>query len=221
MTRLLFAALLLCLPAQDALAGAWPRKQGAGFVSLATRLAWPQDTATWTSPAPADHYETFYLEYGLTDRLTLGFDLGRSVSGNGKAIAFAQLPLRQADKGPQLAAQLGVGRISGDAIIRPGLSLGWGRKNGWVSLDSVAEIALDGGETDYKLDITWGRNLAQDRKLIIQLQTGVQENDPGFARLAPSLVVPVRKKIKAELGATWGLTGDASMGIKFGLWADF
>ena len=55
-----------------------------------------------------------------------------------------------------MSGQLGFGQISGDWVLRPGVSFGWGRPNGWVSIDSVAEIHLDRGTTDYKLDLTWG-----------------------------------------------------------------
>ncbi len=222
MTRIL-ALFLTFLVAVQAQAGAWPRQKGAGFASSAVRLSWPQDVSTWVSAEPTSNYYTTYLEYGLTDRLTIGFDLGHAVSGSGKKIAFFQLPLRNKDRGPVVSGQLGFGQISGDWVLRPGVSFGWGRPNGWVSIDSVAEIHLDRGTTDYKLDVTWGRNLPRDRKLIVQIQTGETALDPAFVRLAPSLVTPLgrRKRVKLETGATWGLTGDTSMGLKMGVWLDF
>lgn len=220
MMRLLPLLLTLLLAAQ-AQAGAWPRQKGSGFASAAVRLSWPQDVATWTSTEPTSNYYTTYLEYGLTERYTIGFDMGHSVSGSGKKIAFLQMPLRQRDQGPVVSGQLGFGQISGDWVLRPGVSLGWGRPKGWISVDSVAEIHLDTGETDIKLDMTWGRNLPRDRKLIVQFQTGQTATDPAFARIAPSLVTPLGKRMKMETGATWGLTGDSSMGLKMGIWMDF
>lgn len=214
------ALMALCLGDQ-ALAGAWPRSQGQGFASVSTRLAWPQDISDWTSLAPTEDYYTIYSEYGLTDRLTIGFDIGRSVSGAGKTIVFGQIPIRQKDKGPVMSAQLGFGQINGTWVVRPGVMMGWGRDNGWIGLDSVAEIALDTGKTDFKLDATWGRNLGKDRIFMVQLQTGVTANDPPFARLAPSVVTPLGKRFKVETGVTYGLTGDGSMGLKLGLWTDF
>lgn len=213
---LLTATLTPCA----ARAGAWPRDAGSGFFSVATRLSWPQEIAQWTSIEPTEDYHTLYIEYGMTDRLTLGLDVGRSVSGGGKSVAFVQFPLLDRDTGPKVSAQLGFGTIAGENILRPGLSVGWGMPNGWLAFDGVAEMHRS-GDTDVKLDVTWGRNLPKGRKLIVQLQTGLQENDPAFARLAPSLVFPMRKKMNAELGATYGLKGDDSMGLKFGLWLDF
>ena len=217
-------ALLACLALghpYPALAGAWPREQGSTFAAAGVSLRWPQDLSHWTSTAPTQEYRTLYLEYGLTDRVTLGLDLGRSVSGDDKSIAFVQFPLRASDRGPKIALQLGFGKIGDDPILRPGLSLGWGLAKGWMSAEAVAEVATSDGSTDVKLDMTWGRKLPGDRKLILQMQLGDPEDDPAFARFAPSLVIPLRSNLKTEIGATWGLAGDSSMGLRFGLWAEF
>lgn len=219
--RLALTCLCLCLAASAAGAGAWPRKTGTGFASTTARLTWPQDVEQLTSPAPTEEYYTLYLEYGLSERLTLGIDLGRSVSGSGKSVVFLQFPLRNQDSGPKIAAQLGVGRISGQTVIRPGLSVGWGLKRGWLSIDSVAEMQVQTGVADYKLDMTWGRNMGAGRKLILQVQTGAPAGDPPFARFAPSMVFPLGDSLKAEAGVTYGLTGDESFGIMLGLWKTF
>lgn len=205
----------------DAHAGAWPRAKGGTFASASVRLSWPQDVTTWTSTAPTDDYRTLYIEHGLTDRITLGLDFGHGVSGARKGVVFVQLPLRNRDNGPKVSAQLGLGRIRDETVLRPGLSVGWGLPNGWLSFDSVAEWHVDSQSSDVKLDATWGHNLPGGRKLILQVQTGQEEDDPYFIRLAPSLVTPLGKYLKLEGGGTWGLTGDMSMGVMFGLWAEF
>lgn len=222
----LLACVLTCvlttgLAASSAQAGAWPRKQGDGFASMSIRLGWPQDIGTWTSMDPTEDYSTFYFEYGLTDRLTLGADIGHSVSGAGKTVVFFQWPLRQSQKGAQVSAQFGIGVISGQRIARPGLSVGWGLDKGWISFDGVAETYVDSGRTDLKLDMTWGRNLPRDRKLIVQLQSGQPDGRDPFIRIAPSIVLPLRGPVRLEAGTTWGLTGDTSVGLKFGVWTDF
>ncbi len=213
--------VLSCLAASGAEAGAWPRKKGEGFASVSVRLGWPQDMKDWRSLEPTQDYSTLYVEYGLTDRLTLGLDLGHSVSGSGKTVAFLQYPLSQPDKGPRVTAQLGFGMISGDRVVRPGLSLGWGLDKGWLSIDSVAEAHVEKGLTDYKLDVTWGRNLKSGHKIVLQLQTGQPDGRDAFARIAPSIVIPVRDRFKLEAGATIGLKGDDSVGLKFGIWTEF
>ncbi|MBV7396074.1 hypothetical protein [Mameliella sediminis] len=215
------AVLVTCLAAQPALAGAWPRKQGTGFGSLSIRLGWPQDVETWTSMDPTEDYSTLFFEYGVTDRLTLGVDIGHSVGGSGKSVMFFQWPIRSADSGAQATVQLGVGVISGEKVLRPGISIGWGLEKGWLSIDSVAEAYVDSGKVDYKVDLTWGRGLPKNRKLILQIQTGQPDGRDPFVRLAPSLVLPLKGPLKVETGVTWGITGDSSMGLKLGLWTDF
>lgn len=70
--------LLLSCPA---LAGAWPRGKGNVFVASSTYVL------------PSGAYTGLYAEWGVTERLTLGLDLGRGVSGQDKAVAFVQAPL--------------------------------------------------------------------------------------------------------------------------------
>lgn len=221
---MLRAAMLGCvlgvLSAGPVAAGAWPRAEGTWFATAATRLAWPQDTTTWVSLAPTQDYQTLYVEYGLTAAWTLGLDLGRSVSGADKTIGFVQYPIRNRDTGLKATVQLGIGQLAGAQVVRPGLSLGWGLRRGWLSLDSVAEVAIGAG-TDWELDVTWGRRLAGERLLILQAQLGDPAIDPPFARLAPSFVFPLTESLQVETGVTYGLRGDASMGLKFGLWATF
>jgi hypothetical protein len=213
--------VLTCIGCAPAQAGAWQREKGAGFAMVSAQVSWPQDLLLATAFGPTEDYQTFYLEYGLTPRLTLGLDLGRSVSGGDKTIVFFQTPLRNRDTGPKVAAQLGLGRIDSDTVVRPGLSVGWGLERGWVSVDALAEMHTGTGRNDLKLDVTWGRNLKDDRKLILQMQSGLRQGDPAFARLVPSYVVPLGQRLKAEVGGTYGLTGDRSMGLKFGLWTEF
>ncbi|EBA08288.1 hypothetical protein [Sagittula stellata] len=215
------AFLLTCLAAVPARAGAWQRAKGAGFAMVSAQVSWPQDLSNGNGLAPTEDYQTFYLEYGLRPRLTLGLDLGRSVSGGDKTVVFFQVPLRDRDTGPKVALQMGLGRIDSDDVVRPGLSVGWGRERGWLSIDMLAEMHAGTGRHDLKLDVTWGRNLAQDRKLIVQMQSGLRHGDPAFARIVPSYVVPLGRRLKAEIGGSYGLAGDSSMGLKFGLWTEF
>lgn len=219
--RLVLLSFLLCLSSASAMAGAWPRKAGEGFASATARFSWPQDVQQLTSLAPSQEYYTIYVEYGLTDRLTLGVDLGRSVSGSGKSVVFLQYPLLERGTGPRVAAQLGFGQISGRQVIRPGLSVGLGLERGWLSVDGVAEMRLDSGIADYKIDMTWGWNFDNGRKLILQMQTGAPAGDPVFARFAPSVVFPLNDRLTLETGVAYGLTGDRSFGVLVGLWTTF
>ncbi len=200
-------------------AGAWLAPEGHGFASATTRLTWPQDYALLGWMEPEGRYDTLYLEYGLTRRVTLGADLGRSISGGGKTLVFLRMPLK-AEGALRLSAELGLGRIEGAQALRPGLSLGLGHAVGWVNADLLAEIRQGEG-TDYKLDLTLGINLPRKLRAILQVQSGVQQGDPPFARVAPSVVVPLHKHLQIELGGSWGLTGDASAGLLLGIWSEF
>jgi hypothetical protein len=207
------------LAAPPATAGAWPQSEGTGFATAAVQVAWPQDIAAWTSTAPTEDYQTLYLEYGLTPDWTVGLDLGRSVSGADKTIGFVQYPLRNRDNGPKATAQIGFGELAGAWVVRPGLSVGWGFEQGWLSFDSVAEVSQGG--TDWKLDIALGRRFERGRMAIVQLQTGDPDAGQPFVRLAPSYVFPWTERLKVEAGGTWGLKEDASIGVKLGLWVEF
>lgn len=219
MIRALACLLVACLAASPAFSGAWPRAKGEVFLAGATRVA-----ATRLE-GPYSIYSTAYLEYGLNDRLTLGLDFGHGISGATKMIAFVQHPLPIGSDRHRFAAQIGLGQISGEATLRPGLSYGFGFERdggpGWVSIDSVAEIRLASGHTDYKSDITLGLSHGDRMKSVFQIQTGLSHGDPSFIRLAPSLVIRVGARTHLEIGMTKGLVGDHQTGFKIGFWRKF
>ncbi|EPX86727.1 hypothetical protein [Salipiger mucosus] len=219
--RVLLLSLAPALVAGAALAGAWPRPQGETFVSTAARFSWPQRIETWLSYRPTLAWYSLYAEHGLTDRWTLGLDLGRSERGTGKAFAFLRYPLRDRDRGPKISAQLGIGQKFGQPALQPGLSLGLGLENGWLAADGLAEIRTRSAMIDLKLDLTWGLKFDSGRMLILQMQTGAPALAEPFARLAPSMVFPLTDTFKAEVGGMYGLRGDEHMGVMFGLWAEF
>ena len=59
------------------------------------------------------------------------------------------------------------------------------------------------------------------QKYIFQVQSGSNEGSDSFARLAPSVVVPWGDSRNIEMGMTYGLSGDESVGVKLGLWQKF
>lgn len=214
---------VVVLTTTEAVAGAWPQERGHGFASTDTRLSRPQNALR---DGDVSTYNTLYLEYGLTDRITLGLDLGRSVSGDDKAVAFVRYPLASPIADTRLAFELGVGRIGKARVVRPGLSLGrsfvWrDQVYGWLSADALAEINRDNGRVDYKLDLTVGVTFANQRKFFVQLQSGAPHGREPFLRVAPSIVLPIGRNRHAEIGLSIGLKGDDQLGIKFGLWQEF
>ncbi len=211
--------LIICAPAPLA-AGAWPREKGHGFISSTSRVSASR------ADGPYSVYSTTYLEYGLGQDLTLGLDIGHGVSGASKAVLFLRRPLGELAPGHIVAAELGIGRIAGEAALRPGLSYGHGfsfrnGQSGWISIESVAEVRLTSRRTDYKADFTLGFNHGDRFKSIFQLQTGVSHGDPPFARFAPSLVMRLGKFGHIELGLSADLTGGDQFGVLAGFWRDF
>ena len=174
---------------------------------------------------PVNYYTSSYVEYGLTDKLTLGSDVGHGVSGNAKALIFLSYPIGTIGDKHNFAAEIGVGRIAGDSVLRPGLNYGFGFKNrvgqGWFTLDALFEHHLSEGHTDVKADITVGLNHERGFKSIVQLQLGQQRGDNGFVRLAPSFAMPMGRKMHFELGFSTELRGPKAYGIKAGIWRAF
>ncbi len=232
MIRLL--ALMLCLHAGPVLAGAWPREAGTAFVSL------PQ----WQAADGRGSYTALFGEWGLTDRLTLGFDASRSVSGETKAVLFLRAPVMDW-MGVKVAAEIGYGEIAGQSVIRPGLSFGRafaGRHGaGWLAVDTVLEYEIETQDIDVKADITLGftpqraDGPASRWTLMVQVQTGlvaVNEGifllretgirpDPSFLRVVPSVTYRLREGIDLEMGLYHSLTGTDERGVKLGIWSRF
>ncbi|MDO6584893.1 hypothetical protein Q4543_05130 [Salipiger sp. 1_MG-2023] len=212
---------LCAAPGGSVQAGAWPREKGTWFASGLVRLSWPQDRETWVSAAPSDRYSSVYVEYGPSEKITLGLDIGRPLYGTGKDIAFLRYPLRADDRPLKIAAELGFGRIEGQTVLRPGLMLGYGWKHGWLAADALAEIPVQTRAPDFKLDMTFGLNLPKDFKVMAQLQTGKPYLRAPDAKIEASLVVPIYRSLSAQLGGSWGLIEDETMGLTFGLWNEF
>ena len=214
--RCLLCLLLLTLCPAAALAGAWLREEGTGFSSLSFYASEPFDEESY--------YTGLYLEYGLRPNLTVGFDLGRGVTGQGKTIAFARLPIKRQGQN-RLAFELGLGRIAGQQVLRPGLAYGrgfdtrWG--GGWLALDSFVELDLGDRQVDVKSDLTLGVTLDSGRRWMLQLQAGRAADEPEFLRIVPSTTYEIRPGWQLELGLSKALTGARESGVKLGLWRAF
>lgn len=211
---LMLACLALATPAQ---AGAWPRGKGNVFLTFSHHA-----TAGRLS-GPVYNYTAFYMEYGLNETLTLGLDLGHGVSGEDKAIVFLRGPLWEPGRFGRLGWEMGLGRIAGANALRPGLSYGMDLPGGagWLALDILIEIPLDAPRLDRKADLTLGLNHSDRLRSIWQLQTGKSQGDPGFARIAPSLVWKLRDNTHVELGASAEMRSARAFGLKLGIWQEF
>lgn len=219
MLMLKFYLVLLMALAATANAGAWPRGKGNGF-SMTSVQATAHSLAD-----PAHYYFSSYAEYGLTRKITLGGDIGHSVSGESKLILFLRHPVLTLNDKHHFAFELGAGVVANDAVIRPGASYGsgfsrWGR-SGWFAIDILFEHHIAAGSTDFKADVTYGLNHPQGYKSIFQIQSGKQVGDPSFLRFAPSVAIPISSSSHLELGGTINMIGAANYGLKIGVWKKF
>lgn len=216
------SVLMLFLTALTASAGAWPQEKGQAFVSVTSNLSFPD---IYMIEAEPNMYQALYVEYGLTGKLTLGVDAGRSVAGKGKTVVFLRFPIFAGRDKAKYAAELGIGKIAGRAVLRPGMSFGRGyqigKLSGWMSADAVAEIGVSNPRIDFKLDMTLGLNANNGRKFMIQLQTGAPQDVDPFARISTSIAQPWGKKRHVEMGVAVGLYNDVDVGFKMGIWQQF
>lgn len=219
MLRYLIPALL-CLPClyTMAAAGAWPRDKGQTFLAASGQIEGPDQFGLYRQSF------TLYAEYGLTERLTLGLDLGGDALRMSKSIAFVRWPIGRVGRKVRLALEFGVGEVDEDAALRPGLSLGrgltlWGR-HGWAAFDGRA-VVFGGSRLTLESDMTLGLDATRRSKAILQLQTGRPSFGRAYTRFAPSFVYETKPGAHLEFGVILPLTGGGERGVKLGLWRQF
>jgi hypothetical protein len=211
--------LIFSVLAPMAQAGPWPREKGHAFLSFGGLSEIDETTGTIST------YSTLYGEYGLTEKATLGLDLGTDQRRSSKAVVFLRLPVRPDTHTTKIAAEMGFGVEDGSAAIRPGLSIGrgytLGKRNGWMTADSRTVLFKDFKDTLFESDLTLGLSATKRIKMILQLQTGVPVNDTSYIRFAPSVVFKRKTGRYIEFGATAGIVGIKGLGLKIGSWFEF
>jgi len=214
---LLFLALLPWL-STAVLGGAWPRAKGEGFVAASATVEEPDEFGIYGQSF------SLYAEYGATERLTFGVDLGGDAGRMTKAITFLRVPVGRPSRPLKLAVEIGAGQIEGETALRPAFSVGrgisMGERNGWLNADTRA-ILFEGGSAAYETDLTAGLSLGARVKALVQLQAGVPAEGRDYFRLAPSVVYEMRPGTQLELGVTEPLSGGGERGFKLGLWRKF
>lgn len=225
--------LLLALLPSAALAGAWPREKGGVFVAFATTTkARPQSHATGIEDLSYSAESSLYAEYGLTSRVTLGFDgmMTDSVS-HGQALVFARVALGDQQAQNRYAASFAIGQFI-DTVIdvdhleadhttltRLGLHYGRGLANGWIGAEAFATQTATG--TDLKLDATWGIKPWDRWMFIAQLQSGQPAKGESYANFAPAVVWKMNDRISIEMSVIQPLGGDGDAALKLGSWTEF
>ncbi|MFU8776984.1 MAG: hypothetical protein ACNA7M_04875, partial [Roseovarius sp.] len=141
-----------------------------------------------------------------------------------KAIAFARWPIGRPARDLKIAVDIGIGEVSEQSALRPGVSLGrgltlWGR-HGWAAFDGRA-VVFGTGQVTLESDITLGLDITARGKMIAQLQTGRPAEGRAYARVAPSYVHETRPGSQLEFGVILPLSGGGERGMKLGLWRSF
>ena len=222
MRSLALSLMLVLAGAPVAQAGAWLRAEGTGFAS--TTLSTDRDREVSTSA---------YLEYGLTQTLTLGGDFyyGSDLTTfqEGSGIVFLRFPLGPTDGANRFAAHVGIGtRYTELEFLKAaeiGLSWGrglqWGDRYGWIGVDSSLNEAEAPADGRIKLDGTLGMGLTDRSKVMLQV-FNTFEGGETYGKLAPSwLFAPGGGKTTFQLGFETPFAGGGNPTLKLGVWVEF
>lgn len=246
----LFIAWMIVLTGA-ANAGAWPRGEGNLFFSVSYEEArsWETIEITEEDPIPEveiSSYTSLYVEYGLTDKTTIGLDTGSEDSNTpSQVIFFSSYAVSPETWTLKLAAEFGLGRRSFEAtpfdqanlrdlepagtesILRPGLSLGASYDtflgSGWTTLDARQEFRTVKNETVTKVDLTTGVTFGKKNSLgYVQFQySDYPSSDPNI-RVVPTYVQRINKVISLQSGVFADVWGSGTrFGTTIGLWLEF
>ena len=220
MARVLVLLALLC--ATQTQAGPWPLGKGDVFLSFGANVAVTQD-----AEAPVHTDPSLYLEYGLTEKLTVGFtsfssEAGEAISG----YAFARYPVLPRLNDP-LTVTIGAGLkyrfgdLAPDPRIQLGFSWCHGWDNAWATIVTNSTYSTTDQTTFHTLDATYGWRPTDNIATIFQLQTVTGETVDFYAKIAPSVAYTFGDHLTVELGLIQALTGDRGTGLRLGTWIEF
>lgn len=222
MRSVVLALILVWASASVVQAGAWLRKKGSGFASSSVSTDQSRDIST-----------SVYLEYGLSETITLGADISYGVDRvsfpEGSGIIFLRFPLGPTDGTHKWAVHVGVGAryLTGEFLPAAEVGLSWGRgiqigqKYGWVNVDTSFNEPQSPAEQRIKLDGTVGLGLTQRTKVMFQM-FNTFENGETFSKLAPSLLFsPGKGTTTLQLSAEVPVAGGGETAIKVGIWREF
>ena len=225
--RMAVLGAALCIGAEDARAGAWPREEGAYFIAIGGNVALSE-----AAQRPVHYDPTLYVEYGLTGDLTVGLDGYLADAGDaGSGYLFARYPLRFGPFGDpdgpwRLAASVGVGRtiMPSDEVqgsLRAGVHLGYGMESGWIAVDADLVQFIGTGELQGKLAGTWGVDLNARWTAIFEAQVGTGLTGDVYAKVSPSIAWHPNERWTLRIGLAHALTGDRGTGFMVQTWLEF
>lgn len=230
-----FALILGLASASSAQAGAWLREKGKSFTSFSIQATENNGNSS-----------SFYFEYGLSDRITLGADItydtdllnylqgtGPVVESleefpQGSGILFARFPIGPTDQTNKWAFHVGLGARYLEMEFLPAAEIGlsWGRgikigeRYGWVNVDTSYNEAQSPALTRIKLDGTAGLGITDKTKVMMQVFNTFVEGE-SFTKIAPSLLFSVGDKgMTVQLGSEIPVDGGEAT-VKIGVWLSF
>lgn len=229
-------ALMLPFMAGSAVAGPWPRDKGKVFMSLSAE-----------SDSDGNSYTGLYSEYGLTERNTLGFELGYTNVGETSMMLWLQRRLDSGEGPNRLTYSTGFGAFMRDGQIFPTGQAGiaWGRGfedflgGGWMTVEARIKVAGKQQTVVYvqnltrteavfltpevttKIEATLGLRPTESIMFINQLRLEDRRDAAFSAKLATSLVYDWQGITKLELGLIAPLSGPGEMALKVGTWVEF
>lgn len=220
--RIAFACLAWLLGCAAALAGPWPRETGSSFLSFSLEAPHDGDTK--------DFYYSLYAEYGLSPRLTIGFDGGSDYYTQGEGYVFLRTPVPLETGRHQFALLGGVGARQtvtsfAEAVFVLGGSWGTGFDtalgNGWATIDATIRDRQTTGTRLTKIDTTIGVN-HNTQLWFTQLRYADESAAPEPSwEVAPSVAFTLGGRTRLETSAAFGLQGPKDVTLKIGIWTEF
>ena len=215
-------AMFLCALASGTQAGPWPRAEGETFLSFGGNVALIGEAAR-----PVHYDPTLYIEYGYSDRITIGIDGFTADRGEaGSLFAFGRWALDVPGSNDVWAIGAGVGTTivpSGeqDATLRATLHWGRGLETGWLAVDAEASFGLERNLTQTKIDATWGYRFNDQWTSATQFQIGTGLTGDTYAKVAPSMIWEARENLQIRAGLVQALSGDYGTGLSLQSWITF
>jgi hypothetical protein len=220
-------------------AGAWSRGKGNVFASVswsnwADLVGLVQDAQEpITEPLTFEMTTEIstYFEYGVTDRLTIGYDgTSRPEVDTGSRLVFAKLGLGNPDWYNQYALELAVGPEKSvdepvEAAYRVTFSYGRGyelfERPGWVNIDAKAGTIAEEGLMLYQIDSTLGIRTSERDMWYLQMQSGMVEGGEIYTQAVPTYVRSFGNGLSIETALRIGIENDTTQGIKLGAWLEY
>lgn len=230
--RLILLAAVMLAAGTQAFGGAWPRGEGKGFLSLKYTGRYDIEDVALLDFTREDLFQG-YGEFGVAPRLTFGGEYSRAGPADAPVSelrGFMRYTFLQ--RGAHvMSAEIGAGQRGNDfeyqvGFIRPGIA--WGRGfdsaifgEGWMEIDTQAEIYDNGDDPAIKVDTTVGLNVTDRFAVILQGRAGDYPNIEPYFRLAPSVVLGLTRWMRVQAEFEAGVYNDTGVSGAVALWIDF